>query len=141
MKVLIVNGPNLNKTGEREPVYGTKTLDQINADIKSFCDTRKVNIEFFQSNSEGDIINRLQSGGFDALVINGGAYTHYSLAIADALYSVKTPKIEVHLSNILAREDFRAVSVFAKNTDGAIIGLGADGYKLAIEHIICQLSR
>ncbi|MDE7463939.1 MAG: 3-dehydroquinate dehydratase [Clostridiales bacterium] len=136
MKILILNGVNLNFTGKREAVYGTETLDQINARLKSFAEERGAKIEFFQSNSEGEIVDRLQKGGFDGLVINAGAYTHYSYAIADALYSVKTKKIEVHLSNILAREEFRQKSVLARNCDGCIAGLGADVYFLAVQYLI-----
>ncbi|MCH5162917.1 MAG: 3-dehydroquinate dehydratase [Clostridiales bacterium] len=136
MKILILNGVNLNMTGKREAVYGTETLDEINARLKVFAKERGADLEFFQSNSEGEIVDRLQKGGFDGLVINAGAYTHYSYAIADALYSVKTKKIEVHLSNILAREEFRQKSVLARNCDGCIAGLGADVYFLAVDHII-----
>ncbi len=136
MKILVLNGVNINMTGKREAVYGTETLDDINARLKKFADGLGVDIEFFQSNSEGEIVDRLQKGGFDGLVINAGAYTHYSYAISDALYSVKAKKIEVHLSNILAREEFRQKSVLARNCDGCITGLGADGYFLAVRNIV-----
>ncbi|MCM1368137.1 MAG: 3-dehydroquinate dehydratase [Roseburia sp.] len=138
MKILILNGVNINMTGKREAVYGTETLDEINARLKSFADGKGVDIEFFQSNSEGEIVDRLQRGGFDGLVINAGAYTHYSYAISDALYSVHAKKIEVHMSNILAREPFRQTSVISKNCDGCITGMGADVYFLAVEYLSWQ---
>ncbi len=141
MKILIVNGVNLNMTGKREAVYGTETLEEINARLDKFAKSRGAQIEFFQSNSEGEIVDRLQRGGFDGLVINAGAYTHYSYAIADALYSVKTKKIEVHLSNILAREEFRQKSVLARNCDGCIAGLGADVYFLAVEYLVGTVNK
>lgn len=135
MKVLIMNGPNLNMTGKREAVYGTRTLDEINGELAQYAKSKKIDVEFFQSNIEGALIDRLQEGNFDGLILNAGALTHYSYALADALYSVKAKKIEVHLSNIGAREPFRATSVIAKNCDGAICGLGADVYKLALEYL------
>lgn len=138
MKILILNGVNINMTGKREAVYGTETLDEINARLKSFAKDKGADIEFFQSNSEGEIVDRLQRGGFDGLVINAGAYTHYSYAISDALYSVHAKKIEVHMSNILAREQFRQTSVLSKNCDGCIMGMGADVYFLAVEYLLWQ---
>lgn len=136
MKILVINGVNLNMTGKREAVYGTETLDEINARLSDHARSLGAQIEFFQSNFEGAIVDRLQKGGFDGLVINAGAYTHYSYAIADALYSVKAKKIEVHMSNILAREEFRQKSVIARNCDGCIAGLGADVYFLAVDYIV-----
>ena len=135
MKVLVLNGPNINMTGKREAIYGTETLEEINARILKAADSKGVAVEFFQSNSEGAIIDRLQQGGFDGLIINAGAYTHYSYAISDALQPVKAKKIEVHMTNILAREEFRKTSVISKNCDGAIMGLGADVYLLALEYL------
>ncbi len=135
MKILVLNGVNINMTGKREAVYGTETLDSVNARLKEYAEKRGADIEFFQSNSEGEIVDRLQQGGFDGLIINAGAYTHYSLAISDALYSVKAKKIEVHMSNILAREEFRQKSVIARNCDGCIMGLGPDVYFLAVDHL------
>lgn len=136
MKILVLNGVNLNLTGKREAVYGSETLDEINARLEAFAKKNGADIEFFQSNSEGEIVDRLQKGGFDGLVINAGAYTHYSYAIADALYSVKAKKVEVHISNILAREEFRQKSVLARNCDGCIAGLGADVYFLAVQYLV-----
>ncbi len=135
MKILVLNGVNLNMTGKREAVYGSETLDEINARLKKYAADKGADMEFFQSNSEGAIVDRLQQGGFDGLVINAGAYTHYSYAIADALFSVKVKKIEVHISNILAREEFRQKSVIARNCDGCIAGLGPDVYFLAVEYL------
>lgn len=135
MKILILNGVNINMTGMREAVYGSETLESINARLKDFGKKHGADVEFFQSNSEGAIVDRLQQGGFDGLIINAGAYTHYSYAIADALYSVKAKKIEVHMSNILAREEFRQKSVISKNCDGCIMGLGSDVYFVALEYL------
>ena len=139
MKILVLNGPNINMTGKREAIYGAETLDQINARIKKAADKKGVEVDFFQSNSEGEIIDRLQVGGFDGLIINAGAYTHYSYAISDALFSVKAKKIEVHMTNILARDEFRKTSVIAPVCAGSIAGFGKRSYFLglkALEYII-----
>lgn len=138
MKILVLNGVNINLTGKREAIYGTESLDEINARLKSFADEHGAQIEFFQSNLEGEIVNRLQQGGFDGLIINAGAYTHYSYAIADALSCVNAKTVEVHLSNILAREEFRQKSVLAKHTAGCIAGFGGDGYILALRYLLCE---
>ena len=135
MKILILNGVNINMTGKREAVYGTESLERINERLDAFGKERGAELEFFQSNSEGEIVDRLQRGGFDALVINAGAYTHYSYAIADALYSVNAKKIEVHMSNILARDEFRRKSVLAEKCDGAIMGFGSDVYFMAVDYL------
>ena len=131
MNILIINGPNLNLLGTREPeIYGTQTmsdcLDQLEKEFPS------VGFHYYQSNIEGEIINKLQEHNFDALIINPGAYTHYSYAIADALKSVKAPKIEVHISNLYQREEFRQKSVTAANTNGILSGFGMAGYRLAV---------
>lgn len=138
MKILVVNGVNLNMTGMRESIYGTETLDEINARLKVFVQNKGCEIDFFQSNSEGEIVDRLQRGDFDGLIINAGAYSHYSYAIADALKYVKAKKIEVHISNILAREPFRRTSVTSESCDGCVTGMGADGYLLAAEYLTWQ---
>ena len=135
MKVLVLNGVNINMTGMRESIYGDETLDEINDRLRRFADERGVEVEFFQSNIEGEIVDRLQRGGFDGLIINAGAYSHYSYAISDALNYVKAKKIEVHITNVLAREQFRHTSVTARNCDGCIMGLGADVYLLALEYL------
>ncbi len=135
MKILIVNGVNINMTGKREAIYGTRTLDEINADLKDFAATLGAELEFFASNIEGEIVDKLQRGGFDALIINAGAYSHYSHAIADALAYVDTPKAEVHMTNIFARENFRSESVTARNCDGVISGFGEDVYFTAVWYL------
>ena len=131
MKILIVNGPNLNLLGTREPeIYGTTSMEDELSNLQhKFPDHQ---ITYYQSNVEGEIINRLQKNDFDALVINPGAFTHYSYAIADCLQNISKPKIEVHISNIYKREEFRQKSVTAANTDGVLSGFGLKGYELAI---------
>lgn len=131
MKILIVNGPNLNLLGTREPeIYGTISMEDELSNLQhKFPDHQ---ITYYQSNVEGEIINRIQEDDFDALVINPGAFTHYSYAIADCLKNISKPKIEVHISNIYKREDFRQKSVTAANTDGVLSGFGLKGYELAI---------
>lgn len=135
MKVLIVNGVNINMIGKREAIYGGETLDELNKRIAEFASAKGVDVEFFQSNIEGEIVNRLQRGGYDGLIINAGAYSHYSYAIADALKSVAVKKIEVHITNILAREPFRRTSVTSESCDGCVTGMGTDGYLIALEYL------
>lgn len=131
MKILIVNGPNLNLLGTREPeIYGSISMDDYLIELRTAFPQHEIND--FQSNVEGEIINRLQKNDFDALVINPGAFTHYSYAIADCLKNISKPKIEVHISNIYKREEFRQKSVTAANTDGVLSGFGLKGYELAI---------
>ncbi len=139
MKLLVINGPNLNFLGIREKgIYGTQDYKYLVNMIQDKAKETGCEIECFQSNHEGAIIDRIQEAYFDGtegIVINAGAYTHYSYAIADALYSVKAKKIEVHISNILARDEFRQKSVLARNCDGCIAGLGADVYFLAVDYL------
>ena len=131
MKILFVNGPNLNLLGTREPeIYGSISMDDYLIELRTAFPQHEIND--FQSNVEGEIINRLQKNDFDALVINPGAFTHYSYAIADCLQNISKPKIEVHISNIYKREEFRQKSVTAANTDGVLSGFGLKGYELAI---------
>lgn len=131
MKVLIINGPNLNLLGTREPeIYGTVSMADYLETLKTEFSSFKLN--YYQSNIEGEIINRLQKDDFDALIINPGAFTHYSYAIADCLKNIRKPKVEVHISNIYKREEFRQKSVTAANTDAVLSGFGMDGYRLAI---------
>ena len=131
MKILIVNGPNLNLLGTREPeIYGSISMDDYLIELRTAFPQHEIND--FQSNLEGEIINRLQKNDFDALVINPGAFTHYSYAIADCLQNISKPKIEVHISNIYKREEFRQKSVTAANADGILSGFGMKGYRLAI---------
>ena len=131
MKILIVNGPNLNLLGTREPeIYGNVSMEQyLNELSEEFSEHE---ILYYQSNVEGEIINRLQENDFESLVINPGAFTHYSYAIADCLKNISQPKIEVHISNIYKREEFRQKSVTAANANGILSGFGVKGYRLAI---------
>jgi len=137
MKIIIINGPNLNLLGRREPeVYGHDTLEDINRRIEERTRDLGVTLEFFQSNSEGALIDHLHASRFelgaDAIVMNPGAYTHYSIAIRDAIAAIQIPVIEVHLSNIHAREPFRHTSVVAGVCKGRIEGLGWRGYVAAV---------
>ena len=131
MKILIINGPNLNILGNREPeIYGKTSMeDFLNTLEEEFPNDE---ISFYQSNIEGEIINRLQKNDFDAVIINPAAYTHYSYAIADCLKNIPKPKIEVHISNIYKREEFRQESVTAPYTDAVLSGFGLNGYRLAV---------
>lgn len=142
MKILVINGPNLNMLGKREPhIYGNATLDDLTNFIKdTFKD--KIDIEFFQSNHEGYIIDKLHeaNGKFDGIVINPGAFTHYSYAIADAIKSINVKIVEVHISNIHKREEFRHKSVTANGCIGQISGFGFYSYILGINAILnCEV--
>lgn len=140
MRVMVINGPNLNMVGVREKgIYGTRSFDDICNYIKDEATKRNVEVELFQSNIEGEIINQIHKcyyGKFDGIIINPGAYTHYSYAIHDAIKSVNIKTIEVHLSNIHAREEFRHKSVTAPACLGQICGLGEHGYILALDALI-----
>ena len=131
-KILVINGPNLNLLGDREPeIYGNKTLKDIENECKT--EFNKIDLTFYQSNSESEIIDYIHSSHkYFALIINGGAFTHTSIAIHDALKAVKIPKIEVHISNIYSREEFRKKSFISPVVDGIIAGFGTNVYKLAI---------
>jgi len=134
--ILIINGPNLNMLGKRpKDIYGSETYEDLKNQINIFAQNNRLDVEFFQSNSEGQIIDRIQKLDFEALIINPGAYTHYSYAIRDALEIVTVPKLEVHLTNIMAREKFRQKSVTSSSCDGVISGLGFYGYILALEYL------
>ena len=139
MKIAVINGPNINFTGIREKgVYGNKTFDDIQAEIKAFCDQKGIESLFFQSNHEGEIIDFLQKCYFekvDGIVINPGAFTHYSYALRDAISSVSIPTMEVHMSNIHKREEFRHTSVTAPVCIGQLCGLGDFGYILGVEAV------
>ena len=131
MKILIINGPNLNLLGTREPeIYGSVSMEDYLSDLKD--EFSGDDIFYYQSNIEGELINRLQEDNFDAVVINPGAFTHYSYAISDCLKNIRLPKIEVHISNIYKREEFRKKSVTAESCDAVISGFGMKGYRLAI---------
>lgn len=139
MNVLLIHGPNLNLTGKRETeIYGKKTLDDINKVIKDWAGKNKVNVDIFQSNYEGEIIDKIHSAhsNTDFIIINPGAFTHYSLAIRDAISGVGIPTIEVHLSNIYAREEFRKKSVISPVCKGQIAGFGSKSYILALESLL-----
>jgi len=137
MKIQIINGPNLNLLGVREPtIYGAEGFDTYIAKLREIYNI--LEIEYYQSNIEGELINKLHEVGFsfDGIIINGGAYTHTSVAIADAIAAINTPVVEVHISNIYAREEYRHVSLTGKNCKGVLTGFGLDGYRLAIESFL-----
>lgn len=138
MKVLIINGPNLNFLGKREPkIYGDETLELINNKIKEFGMNHGMEVEFFQSNHEGYIIDKIQEGyeNVDYLIINPGALTHYGIGIRDAILSTNLKTIEVHLSNVYSREEFRHKSVISDICIGKITGFGSEGYKMALQYL------
>ena len=136
-KIIIINGPNLNLLGKREPeIYGNKTFEIYMKElVLAFPD---LELTSFQSNVEGEIINKIQEVGFsfDGIVLNAGGYTHTSIAIADAVGAVQTPVVEVHISNVYAREDYRHQSLMAKNCKGVIAGFGLDSYEMAIRSFL-----
>ena len=138
--VLIMHGPNLNLLGIREPdIYGAVTLQDINRNLSKLAENKEIKLDFFQSNAEFALIDRIQQtmhDGTDFIIINPAAYTHTSVAMRDALAAVKLPFIEVHLSNVYARESFRQRSYFSDLAIGVISGLGAKGYELALEYAI-----
>ena len=136
MKILVLNGVNLNMTGIREKgIYGTLTLDEINEKIKSTCDELEMECDFVQSNHEGVIVDTLHAarGVYDGIVFNAGAFTHYSYAIHDAISACEVPTIEVHMSNVHKREEFRHTSVISDVCMGTIAGFGYNSYILAVE--------
>ena len=138
-KVLVLNGPNLNLTGLREPThYGSATLDEINSALSEAASSLGIDTVFFQSNHEGDIIDYIHSAkdNFDGIILNAGAYTHYSYAIRDAIAAVEVPTVEVHMSNVHAREEFRHTSVIAPVCIGSIAGFGSFSYHLALAALI-----
>jgi 3-dehydroquinate dehydratase II len=137
MKIQIINGPNLNLLGVREKsIYGSASFDDYLVDLRK--QYPQVEIAYYQSNVEGELINKLHEVGFsyDGVVINAGAYTHTSIAIADAIAAINTPVIEVHISNVYKREEFRHSSMLASNCKGVIAGFGLDSYRLGIENFI-----
>ena len=143
MNTLIINGPNLNLLGKREPhIYGNITLNDINDKIKTeFSNNKNINFEFYQNNIEGEIINKLHAsmGKIDGIIINAGAYTHTSLAIADAIKAINIPTVEVHLSNIYSREEVRHKSFLSSCCIGQISGFGFYSYILAVYALINHL--
>ncbi len=137
MKLLILNGVNLNMTGRREQgVYGTQTLEDINAEIAAYCKARGAECEFYQTNLEGEICTKIQTSDADGIILNAGAFTHYSYAIRDAIASVNTPVVEVHMSNVHKREEFRHTSVISEVCRGTILGFGKNSYILAAESFL-----
>ncbi|RXI99590.1 type II 3-dehydroquinate dehydratase [Anaerobacillus alkaliphilus] len=139
-KILILNGPNLNRLGKREPhIYGSETLDDVKNSLELLANQIGCKIDFKQSNHEGDIVDSIHNAEdeeYDGLIINPGAFTHYSYAIRDAIASVSYPTVEVHISNVHARELFRHHSVVSPVTVGQIVGLGTKGYKLALLSLV-----
>ena len=139
-KILIIHGPNLHLLGKREPeIYGNFTLDQIDQELKLKASENKIEIETFQSNSEGDIVEKITTTTYDLLIINPAAYTHTSVAIRDALLGVDKPTVEVHLSNIYKREDFRKKSLINDVVIGTIAGFGKESYFLAFSAALTLL--
>jgi len=137
-KILVIHGPNLNMLGKRRPeIYGNLTLTQINKEIEDFAEKNNIEVNIIQSNKQGEIIDAIQNAGIvPGIVINPAGYTHTSVAIRDAIEAIDVPAIEVHISNIYAREEFRHKSVIAPVCTGQITGLGWSGYILAIESLI-----
>jgi 3-dehydroquinate dehydratase-2 len=134
-RILILNGPNLNLLGKREPsVYGSKSFEDYFVELKERFDT--LELEYFQSNVEGDLINSIQNEKWDGIILNAGGYTHTSIAIRDAISSVKTPVVEVHISNVAARESFRHESFLSPVCVGVIFGFGLTSYRLALNYFI-----
>ncbi len=137
-KILIINGPNLNLLGKREDhIYGKETLEEIETKCKEKASEKNLNLVFYQSNDEGKLIDKMHEveESYDGVIINPAAFTHSSIAILDCLRSISKPKIEIHLSNIYAREDYRKKSITSEGVDGLICGLGANSYILGIEAI------
>lgn len=137
MKLIIINGPNLNLLGKREPdIYGFESFDDYFKKLETQFES--LILTYYQSNIEGEIINKIHEVGFkyDGIILNAGGYTHTSVSIADAVKAIETPVVEVHISNIFEREDFRHISLIAPNCKGSIIGFGLDGYRLAIESFL-----
>ncbi len=139
MNLLVLNGVNLNLTGRREKgVYGSETLEQINAELRAFAEAHGAHADFYQSNLEGELCTAIQNaeGVYDGIILNAGAFTHYSYAIRDAIAAVSVPVVEVHMSNVHAREEFRRNSVLTPVCRGEILGFGKKSYILAMESFL-----
>ena len=144
MNVLVINGPNLNLVGKREPsIYGFQTIEDIQEELLTLSIELDVKLSFFQSNSEGEMIDCIQKsdGSINGILINAGAYTHTSIALRDALLGVSIPYVEVHLSNIYSREEFRHKSFLSDKALGIVCGFGANSYQLALQGIVSYLKR
>ena len=144
LSILIMNGPNLNMLGKRQPeIYGFATLDEIERICRARAESLGVNVDFFQSNLEGELVGAMQdaSGRHDGIILNAAAYSHTSIALADAIKAVDIPVIEVHISNVYSRESFRHHSYITPVAVGSICGLGVDGYSLALEAMVSRLKR
>ena len=144
MDLLLVNGPNLNLVGTREPsIYGSQTLEDIQEELLTLASELNAKLKFFQSNSEGEMIDCIQNsvGSIDGILINAGAYTHTSIALRDALLGVAIPYVEVHLSNIYSREEFRHKSFLSDRALGLVCGFGTNSYQLALEGMVSHLKR
>ena len=144
MDLLLINGPNLNLVGKREPsIYGSQTLEEIQEGLINLAIGLDARLQFFQSNSEGEMIDRIQEsvGSIDGILINAGAYTHTSIALRDSLLGVDIPYVEVHLSNIYSREDFRHKSFLSDKALGMVCGFGPISYQLALQGIVSYLKR
>ncbi len=144
MDLLLINGPNLNLVGQREPsIYGSQTLMEIQEELLKLARELDANLQFFQSNSEGEMIDCIQKsvGSIDGILINAGAYTHTSIALRDALLGVSIPYVEVHLSNIYSREEFRHKSFLSDKALGMVCGFGPISYQLALQGIVDYLKR
>ena len=139
MKIYVINGPNLNLLGIREPDhYGRITYPQLLVNIKAHCDSLNIDVEFYQSNHEGDLVDYIHKAyfeGVDGIVINPGAYTHTSIALLDAVKSTKIPTVEIHISKLESREDFRQISYIRLGCIDSVIGLGTDGYNVAVDKL------
>ncbi|MCM3710915.1 type II 3-dehydroquinate dehydratase [Sporosarcina luteola] len=142
MRLLVLNGPNLNRLGKREPgIYGAETLEDVENNLKSIAQEKLVEISFYQSNAEGALIDKIheaEDAGCDGIIFNPGAYTHTSVAIRDAIASVDIPVIEVHISNIHSREPFRQTSMLAPVCIGQLSGFGTSGYELALQAFLLR---
>ena len=144
MDLLLINGPNLNLVGKREPsIYGSKTLEEIEEELVHLARELDATLKFFQSNSEGELIDCIQKsvGSIDGILINAGAYTHTSIALRDALLGVGIPFVEIHLSNIYSREEFRHKSFLSDKALGIVCGFGPISYQLALQGIVSYLKR
>ena len=144
MDVLLINGPNLNLVGKREPsIYGSQTLEDIQEELLTLASELGTKLRFFQSNSEGELIDCIHNsaGSIDGILINAGAYSHTSIALRDALLGVVIPYVEVHLSNIYSREEFRHKSFLSDKALGLVCGFGANSYQLALQGIVSYLKK